>query len=116
MSHSRSNTVKNLVAPAKVSAKVGSYVETDSRKMGEALLACDDWDEADFRYPSVCGPIACNVHVTGRTVQYRGGTRWVRCQVEFVGDGEPNTCVSGWILLGWNEDVNTAAIKYEEVA
>jgi hypothetical protein len=105
-----------------VSAKVGSYVEMDGQSCGEFLLPCKDWDAADFRWPNPIldwresRAIACNVHVTGRTVQYRQGTRWVRCKIEFVGDGEPNTFASGWILFGWDlQALNTAKIEYQEM-
>lgn len=92
------------IAPRPV---VGSYVEldTDSRHyFGEHLMACDDWDAAEFRIPvtSLRVPAAVNVTVTGRTIQRRGpgGGRWVRIRVTFVGDGEPNVNRGGWLFVG----------------
>lgn len=85
--------------------KIGSYVELDGGKWA-ARLGPSNWKCAEFRLPSdafrrVYGEshpgIACNVAVTGRTLQKRGGEYWVRVRVRFVGDGEPDTVVYGWL-------------------
>lgn len=61
------------------------------------LLPCDDWDEAEFRFPTSVCDIACNVEVTGRKPIWLGsrGT-WIRIKVTFVGDGEPDEVVRGY--------------------
>ncbi len=88
-----------------VSAQVGTYIVLDGRDIGECLLSCADWDAADFRWPNPIPAwresraIACNVYVTGRTVQYGGYMDKVRVKVEWVGDGEPNEYVSGWMCF-----------------
>lgn len=113
MKHSKSKRLSDR--DVTVGAKVGTYVILDGRQVGECLLPCDDWDDADFRWPNpipewrTSRAIACNVHVTGRTVQYRMGSFWVRCTVEWVGDGEPNTSCKGWIFFD-----NRAALEYHD--
>lgn len=92
-------------------AAVGSLVKLDgSRRFPERLLPGDDnvchgWPGCDFRYPNpVPGwekkhAIACNVTVTGKTLQRRDGSLWVRCRVEWVGDCEPSTFSGGWLRV-----------------
>jgi hypothetical protein len=93
-----------------VAAHVGSYVQLDNDRHGEKLLpgddnVCEGWGGCDFRYPNPIQAwresraIACNVHVTGRTYQYRSGSRCVRVKVEWVGDCEPSTYTSGWLYV-----------------
>ena len=86
--------------------QVGSYIELDTQAnyhVGDSLESCDDWDKAEFRFPvtSLRIPYAVNVKVTGRTLQRRGGfgARWVRVQMTFVGDGEPDQTRSGWMVV-----------------
>ena len=62
----------NIVQGAVVSAKVDSFLKLDNGRCN-LLLNCDDWDGADFRFYCVAGALAVNVHVTGRTMQWRGG-------------------------------------------
>jgi hypothetical protein len=37
--------------------------------------------------------------ITGRTVKRRMGDEWVRVRIEWVGDCEPSTFCSGWLLV-----------------
>lgn len=87
---------------------VGSYIKLDARNIGEKLLPGDDFCDSgypgcEFRFPlSGGGPIksvAVNVKVTGRTIQYRQGSMWIRVQIEWVGDCEPSTYSGGWMLV-----------------
>jgi hypothetical protein len=86
-------------------ATVGSIVLIDGRTISEELLAGepeaigDGWLGCDFRYPTIIGECACNVHVVGRTLQNHGGSLWVRVRVEWVGDCEPSTFIGGWLLI-----------------
>lgn len=87
-----------------VTVTEGTAVHLDTRRVAERLLP-SDWEAAEFRFPCwalgserVKG-VACNVTVTGRTFKVVQGQRWVRCKVEFVGDGEPSTFVGGWVLV-----------------
>ena len=94
-----------------VTPEVGSVVNLDGPRHGEELLEGDAWsvsgyDGCDFRFPcNPAGPIksvACNVVVTGRVCQKAFGVDgglWIRCKVEFVGDCEPSTFASGWMLV-----------------
>lgn len=82
----------------------GTAVQLDTRRVAERLLPCE-WEAAEFRYPCwalhaerVKG-VACNVTVTGRTFKVVQGHQWIRCKVEFVGDGEPSTFVGGWVMV-----------------
>lgn len=84
-----------------VEVKVGSVIKPDGWSLAQRL---EDsyWSEAAFRIPTsrLAGitSIAVNVTITGRTLQRREGSLWVRVQIEFVGDGEPSTYHSGWML------------------
>ena len=106
---SQVKTVLQHNQAVKVQAAVGAALELDSGRC-EQLLEGDDnvcpgWDGCDFRFPNpvrgweVKHAIACNVHVTGRTVQRRHGSDWVRVRVEWVQDCEDNTFGSGWLLV-----------------
>ena len=81
--------------------EVGSYIELDNDGATGRLMACDDWAAAEFRLPvtSLRIPYAVNVQVTGRTIQRNGvwGSRRVRVAVTFVGDGEPDVTLRGWM-------------------
>lgn len=80
--------------------QIGTYVEPDGwRGWGENLeegLAgfCDFYLKGTMTGASM----AVNVQVTGRTVQRRKGDLWVRVQVTFVKEDEPNTSTGGWVL------------------
>lgn len=90
--------------------KVGTAVITDARhERGgcfEALVACEDWDAAEYRLPGVSADgyalpaLAVNVEVTGRKVRYDApklrGTPVVRVAVTFVNEDEENVTVGGW--------------------
>lgn len=87
-----------------VTVTEGTVVKLDARRVSERLLP-SDWEAAEFRFPcwalhsnKVKG-VACNVTVTGRTFKAREGQLWIRCKVEFVGDEEPSTFASGWVLV-----------------
>ncbi len=93
-----------------VRAKVGSVVELDGKRISEKLLPGDDnvcpgWLGCDFRWPNRHYPdptrhaIACNVTVTGNTLQRRNGALYARVRIEWVGDCEPSTFSGGWLLV-----------------
>jgi hypothetical protein len=86
-------------------AVVGSYIRRDGVQFGANLLPCDDWDRASFRWPNPIPEwreshaIACNVEITGRTIQRYNGALWVRVKITWVGDREPDTTTGGYMLL-----------------
>ena len=71
--------------------------ELKSRGLAECIRPCTDWDQATHRYPNPIGEwrwkhaTACNVWITGTVIIQRSECWWKRGQIEFVGDGEPNT-------------------------
>lgn len=88
--------------------KPGDVVEPDGR-ICVRLHPGDKFSDSSypgcqFRVPvENGGPIkslAVNIKVTGRGWKWRPGTdqSWVRCRIEYVGDGEPSTYASGWLL------------------
>lgn len=84
-----------------VEAKVASYVRPELWPFG-ARLQPSDWPAASFYLPtggSIVKEIAVNVTVTGRTLAMKAGAFWVRCKIEFVGDGEPSQFSPGWMLV-----------------
>ena len=90
---------------------VGAYVILDHKNIGELLMpgdpepVGDGWPGCDFRFPNPIfewrekHAIACNVHVTGRTLQLRDSCSFVRVKVEWVGDCEPSTYCGGWMKV-----------------
>jgi hypothetical protein len=96
-------TVAKMIRDREVTVEVGTVIKLDARRISEALLPCE-WEAADFRFPcwalrnnGITG-VACKVVITGRTFQHFEGRIWVRCEVEFVNDGEPSTFAKGWVL------------------
>ncbi len=76
----------------------GDAVLLDTKKVSARLFPCDDWDAADFRIEGRITNVAVNVEVTGRRIrQVPGGGYGWRVKVTFVGDGEPDTTVGGWM-------------------
>ena len=100
----------NILPSLKVEAKVGSFIKADGWKTGERLLP-SDWDKADFYSPTGFSvgvlQVATNVYISGRKLLYKDGNKWVRIQIEFVGDGEPSSFTYGWMLI---DEFNMVAI------
>lgn len=86
----------------KVEAKVGYYVHPDGWRFGECL-ASSDWDDANYYLPTGYDfgikQIATNIYISGGKMIHKDGAIYIRVQVEFVGDGDPNTYVYGVMKL-----------------
>lgn len=84
-----------------IAPTVGSEVWPDRWQLAKRLLPGDDF--STFRMPvREGGPIkslACEVQVTGHKVRRVGGRDAVRVCITFVGDGEPNTNVRGYMYI-----------------
>ena len=83
-----------------VTPKVGSVILADGRRVSECLLAGDSF--SSFRFPCNSGfikSVACEIDVTGRTLQWRDHAFWVRVCITWKGDGEPDTYSGGWMLV-----------------
>ena len=100
---------KKLDDGFEVLPRVGDALRLDNGKV-ELLLEGDGYVDSgfpgcQFRFPNpVRGwetkhALAVNLKVTGRTVKYAWGARWVRVQVEWVGDCEPSTFCGGWVKV-----------------
>jgi hypothetical protein len=106
-------TRERVINDLDVTPKVGSYLIPDGPRhhayaIGELLLPGEDYVDSgfagcQFRYPNpVFGAsraIAINLEITGRTIQYRDGGRYVRVKIEWVGDCEPSTFTRGWLRV-----------------
>lgn len=76
------------------------YIIPDGWEIGGKLQA-SDWSRAQAYLES--GRLrdvvhAVNIKVTGRGPQRRGGSLWIRVQIEFVKDDEPSVMHGGWLL------------------
>jgi len=97
------NTTKKI-GYTTIAAKIGSYVELDNRR-GELLgeghpPVLPGFAGCQFSFKCPLGrPIACNVEITGRTLQRRQGADAIRVRIEWVGDCEPSTFTRGWLFL-----------------
>ena len=106
-------TTSKVIEGRLVTVAVGSMIELTPTRV-ELLLACDDWDGAEYRFPSRHSPcgIACNVEITGRTFQFRWseGT-YVKVRVEWVDEDQPSRFSEGWMKVNpWScEQVEEAA-------
>ncbi len=81
---------------------IGERLNVDTLSAARGLLCGDIF--SSYRYPIFgAGPVKCvaiEVRITGRVAQDRtDGSRWIRAQVEFVGDGEPSTFAKGWVRV-----------------
>jgi hypothetical protein len=89
--------------------QVGDAVWIDTWQRDVYLLPCD-WPAAEFRVNAFDGTqVACNVRVTGRDLQRRYGTTWIRAQVEFPQDepaAEP-VAVPGWLARRYADEITT---------
>jgi hypothetical protein len=83
--------------------KIGSRVRPENWApyKSNQLIAGDSF--STFRMPTMSlGPItslACEVELTGRTIQRVDGTYAIRCKIIFPGDGEPDTVTKGWMYI-----------------
>lgn len=77
---------------------VNDWLDIDGWRIGTALLP-SDWHLAPFRVesPGTGLRLAVRVEVTGRGLVLRRGVLWVRVAVSFVGDGEPDLTVGGYL-------------------
>src|ERR1041384_2449707 len=81
--------------------KVGSEIIPDGWHGARSKLIPSEWDAADFRLPSYSyDGIAYGVKIgiTGRKIRYNLPGRtgmFVRVEIEWVNDGEPNTFSHG---------------------
>ena len=64
-------------------------------------LGPSDWDKAEYRLTpnnSLITSLAVNIRVSGGHRKIHGqGTYGHRCQITFVGDGEPDIIAYGWV-------------------
>lgn len=87
-----------------VEVRPGRSITIDSwgSCVGQALRA-DELGFATYRLPTLSGgpvkDLACEVTLTGRTLQRRLGSYYAKVQVIFVGDGEPDVVVPGWMFV-----------------
>jgi hypothetical protein len=81
-----------------LSAAAGDFLKPDGWAVGEILQESDGYRDSSFpgcmfRLPGGFDyRLAVNVTVTGRKPDRKG---WLRCRVEFVGDGEPSQFCGG---------------------
>lgn len=86
-------------------AKIGSYILVDDETIGHNLHKGSDYSDSgfpgcQFYLPRNTLPngLACNVEITGRTLQRKNGAYYIKVKITWVGDCEPNTETSGWML------------------
>lgn len=90
--------------------KIGNYIKKDGQAIGDRIFDCDDWDEADFRYPNPITEwreshaIACKIKITGRKERFFQGAAWMRIEITWIGDCEPDTITRGFVMIENDED------------
>jgi hypothetical protein len=82
---------------------VGTLIQPAEWGLVGSRLEASDWDQAEFRLPSLSYPdvsFAVNIRITGRTFQRRpySDLNWVKVEIEAVGDGEPSEFFPGWAV------------------
>ncbi len=85
-----------------VSVKEDRYIKPDGWAYGSRIRK-DEIEFATWRIPTNSGgpieSLAIEVEVTGRTLQRRQGSYYVRVKVIFKGDCEPDTTSPGWMMI-----------------
>ena len=81
---------------------VGDFVQPDGWKIGELLTEDDGFKDSSFpgcqfRLLSTGGELAVNVRITGKERWLDKGSKWFRCEIEFVGDGKESQFTRGWL-------------------
>lgn len=94
----------NFQTVAEIVPSVGMSVKPDTWGIGFCSLIESDWDAAPLRvrtYQPVIESLAVRIEITGRKVFAEGpGANIIRCRVVFVGDGEADQSVGGWLNVG----------------
>ena len=85
----------------KIKPKVGDNIQPDLWKLWESLESSDGFSDESFpgcQFRLACKDykLAVNIKVTGKP-RFNGVTYQSRCQIEFVGDGEPSVFSGGLI-------------------
>jgi hypothetical protein len=88
---------------------IGSIIVRDCHtsgigtKLTKGETPCPGFAGSMFRLATLTqGPIkdlAVNILITGRSLQRKWGSLYVRVKIVFVGDCEPNTETGGWMLI-----------------
>ncbi len=86
-----------------VEIRAGRHIVIDGwGSIGQTIRA-DEVGFATYRIPTASGgpvqSLACEVTLTGRTLQRKMGSYYVKVNVNFVGDGEPDVNVPGWMFI-----------------
>lgn len=101
----------------KITPTVGSLIIVDDwRVQYWQKLMPETWEKADFRMPTgyenpkgtpagrgLIESLACKVRVTGRKVMVHSTRGFYECKIRveitFIGDGEADTIVHGWMRV-----------------
>ena len=96
-----------------ITPKIGMAIMGDEWRSRE-ILESSDWDKAEFRHTiHGNGPItsmACNVRITGRTIQRnKYFDRCVRVEISVPDDGSETGCkFPGWLAISHKDLIYTA--------
>ena len=83
---------------------VGTYVKPDDWVYGSLLKAglpgfCDYYLPVNSNGP--IKEVAVNIEITGRSRRRLMSDWYVRAKITFVGDGDPDVIVHGWVPAVW---------------
>lgn len=90
-----------------VTPKLGSVIQPDQWKLSGRLIDGEIFGKkfSEFRLTTNNGIIESLpvlVEVTGRTLKYRHGERWVRVRITFLrDDDEPEETSGGFMFVPW---------------
>lgn len=79
---------------------VGAYVKPDGWRFGGSVVPGGEYP---IRLQGERAPYAVRIEQTGRYVRRvpgEGGSLGLRVRITFLGDGEPDTVVGGWLFTG----------------
>src|SRR4051812_15140603 len=86
-----------------VEVRPGRHIIIDGWGPVGQTIRADEVGFATYRIPTASGgpvqSLACEVTLTGRTLQRKMGSYYAKVQVLFKGDGEPDVATSGWMFI-----------------
>lgn len=96
-----------------IKAVVGAFVKPEGWEFARPLLL-SDWNDASYYLQTTYNKkIAVNIYITGQKIVYKKGfDDCIAVQIEFVGDGEPNSYTYGFMEVRKH---NGSLRKYTEI-
>jgi hypothetical protein len=86
-----------MTQTTQITATPGRYLELDNGRAEILSQGC----ETAAAFPAPCGrfSVDCSVQVTGRSLQRRRGSLWVRTLVKWEDSIDESAGIGGWLMV-----------------